>query len=229
MKNIYTHLYTQDNILKLSPKHPRIAKMLYLASKIKTHPKKILDIGCNDGTLLQLLGQKYPAAKLNGLDADTKSINRCQKKGIGAKIYFFDDKTPIPFPDHSFDLIIAGEIIEHIYNTDMFLDEVHRLLTPKGYLLLTTPNIASLGRRLMLMLGINPLIEVSPNRPDSCGHIRYFTFSTLKNLIVTHNFKINTVTSDVVNFDNRGKVNSKQLAKIFPKIGQSIISLSSPR
>ena len=131
----------------------------------------------------------------------------------------------MPFPDNSFDLIVAGEIIEHIYNTDFFVQEIHRLLKPKGRLLISTPNIASLGRRLYLLLGISPLLEDNLAREGTAGHVRYFTFNRLNKLITDNKFRLKSFTSDVVNLSKTGSFGSTLLAKILPQFGQSIICI----
>ncbi len=121
---------------------------------------------------------------------------------------------------------MAGEIIEHIFDTDFFLSEFWRILKPEGKFLLSTPNIASLGRRLLLLFGVNPIIELSPNEPASSGHIRYFTFESLGSLLIKNKFKAVYFQSDCVNFSKNGKIKSEFLAKIFPKLGASIICLA---
>ncbi len=201
----------------------RVRIMLELIERLKLNGKNILDIGCFDGTLLSLIANK--SNKLYGIDANDFAVKQARKKGIKVKQFFFDDITKIPFKKNSFDLIIAGELIEHIYDTDFFLEEIRRILKPYGYLLLSTPNIASLGRRLMLLLGISPIIEVSPNEVDSPGHIRYFTFKSLKWLLEKHGFKILIERSDVLNLTADGKLKSLQIPKITPTFGQSIICL----
>lgn len=223
MKNIYTNLYTEPDVLGLNSQSPRLNQMLSLTKNLRLKNKKILDVGCYDGTFLTFFNKR--TKQLYGLDGSPQSIVRTKKNKIKAKLYFFDDKTPMPYKDNSFDLIIAGEIIEHIYDTDFFLHEVERLLKPSGYFLLSTPNIASLGRRIFLLLGINPILEISPNYPDSCGHIRYFTRASLQQLVSHHHFKQITFISDIVNLSRNGKIYSKTLARLFPSLGQSLISL----
>ena len=49
---------------------------------------------------------------------------------------------PLPFSDQSFDFIISYETIEHVYNYDKFVNELYRVLSDKGILILTCPNIA---------------------------------------------------------------------------------------
>lgn len=219
MKNIYKDLYRHK---KLNIKNNyRVKLMINAIKNLKPVNQKILDIGCFDGTLLSSLP---PDNFLYGVEASDFGYKTCLKKGINVTQFFFNDDK-FPYKSSSFDIIIAGEIIEHIYDTDQFLNEIYRLLKPNGYLILSTPNIASLPRRIMLLLGMNPIIEISPNRLDSSGHIRYFTFKNLSKLIKENNFNIIKIFSDLINFHPQGKIQSKLVPKILPTIGQSIICL----
>ncbi|MDO9464798.1 MAG: class I SAM-dependent methyltransferase [bacterium] len=197
--------------------------MSNIVDSIKLENKNVLDIGCYDGAFLSLI--KHRNNNFYGIEASDYGVKECIKKRINIKQIFFDDKTKIPFEDNFFDLIIAGEIIEHIYDTDFFLDEILRLLKPNAMLIISTPNIASLGRRLLLMLGISPIIELSLNKNTGSGHIRYFTFATLKDLLEKHFLKVLVKKSDVVNLSRDGKFKISFLAKIIPSFGQSIIYL----
>lgn len=200
---------------------PRIKSMLSLVNRMNPKKANILDIGCHDGTFLSLV--KNRNNNFFGLEASDWGVEKARKKGIEANQYFFNDEAKLPYADNFFDVVAAGEIIEHIYDTDFFLSEIYRVLKPGGHLIISTPNIASLGRRLFLFFGLNPIIEVSPNESESVGHIRYFTFKTLKDILEKHNFKIVSAQSDCVNFSKNGKIKSALLAKLFPTLGASAI------
>jgi methionine biosynthesis protein MetW len=187
--------------------------------------ENVLDIGCYDGSFLSLL--KNGNNNFFGVEASNWGFEKSREKNIDVQQYFFDDKSPLPYENNFFDIVIAGEIIEHIYDTDFFLDEIRRILKPGGKLLISTPNIASLARRLLLAAGKSPLIENSPNQLDSSGHIRYFTFAALQNLLRKHKLKIISRQSDCINFSKNGLLRSVFLAKLFPKLGASIIVLAS--
>ena len=131
----------------------------------------ILDIGCNDGSLLKLVNSTFKF----GIEANSVIADKARREGINVANIYLSDNFILPFSNSTFDIIVIGEIIDHIFDTDYSLNEIHRVLLNSGVLLITTPNIASFGRRLMLLFGYSPIIEDSPNREDSCGHIRYFT------------------------------------------------------
>ena len=58
--------------------------------------------------------------------------------------HFDAERDPFPYPDEHFHLVIAGEIIEHLtYDPMHMLLEARRVLSEGGYLLITTPNVAS--------------------------------------------------------------------------------------
>ncbi len=220
-KNIYEKIYNDQKNLGNLAKSPRIQNMLKIVNQLNPENKNILDVGCYDGTFLSLVKNKNN--NFFGIEASEWGIEEARGKGIEINQYFFDDKTKLPYEDNFFNIVVAGEIIEHIYDTDFFLDEISRILKLGGKLLISTPNLASLGRRFFLIFGINPIIELSPNEPDSSGHIRYFTFKTLKNLLEKHKFEMIASQSDCVNFSKNGKIKSAFLAKIYPTLGASII------
>jgi len=224
MKNIYRNLYSDKNNSGNLAENLRIMRMVGIINRLDSKNSNILDIGCHDGTFLSLIENRENS--FFGLDASDWAIIESRKKNLNARQFFFDDKTKLPFEENFFDLIVAGEIIEHIYDTNFFLEEIRRTLKTGGKLLISTPNIASLGRRLLLLFGANPIIELSPNEPGSVGHIRYFTFKTLRKLLKKHNFKILSSQSDCINFSNNGKIRSTILAKLYPKLGASIIFLA---
>lgn len=218
--NIYTKLYTPEKQLQLAG-NPRIKRMADICRDFRLTRKKILDIGCYDGTFLSSIqGEEN---ELYGVDASEYGCVQAHAKGIRVVKYFFDDISPVPFTDGLFDVVTAGEIIEHVYDTDFFLAEVARLLKPGGLFLVSTPNIASLGRRILLLLGISPIIENSPHEQDSSGHIRYFTFATLTRLLQKHRFAVISSVSDVINFSSSGRLRSTLAARVFPSLGQSVI------
>jgi 2-polyprenyl-3-methyl-5-hydroxy-6-metoxy-1,4-benzoquinol methylase len=214
MTNIYANLF-----IKQSRKDLKLAVMRQM---IKPKAKdNVLDIGCADNTFLQLI--KKSQANLYGVDACTKAVKICLNKGLNVKKVYLQDNRKFPYKSNFFSYIIAGEIIEHIYDTDFFLKEIFSLLKKNGLLIISTPNLASLGRRLLLLLGKNPVIETGLIKNQTVGHIRYFVKSTLFVLLKRQGFKILEYKSDVVNFVPSGKIKSRLFAQLMPGLGRSII------
>lgn len=120
--------------------------------------KRMLDIGCRDGSIGQLLCKR--GNEVIGIEISETAVALAREKGLHA-LRLDVEVEVLPFPEESFDVVVAAELIEHIYDIDRFLEEIRRMLKNGGFLVLTTPNLASLGRRRLLLVGRNPIIEVS--------------------------------------------------------------------
>ena len=68
-----------------------------------------------------------------------------------------DVSSHLPVEEGSFDVVVAGEIIEHVPNPDLLLREIRRALRPGGTLIVSTPNLVSWANRLLVPLGVQPL------------------------------------------------------------------------
>jgi len=202
---------------KNSQNYQNCSQRLKIMASLVPANKKILDLGCGTGDFIKIL--KTKSSKVEGADISKKVANIGKKNGLIIKVANLTKK--FPYNNNTFDVITAGELIEHIYDTDFFLEEIKRILKKNGTFILSTPNLATLGRRLMLLFGINPLIETSLE--NAAGHIRYFTKKSLEDLLAKHNFKIIYFCSDTINFSNTGQLQCQTLAKLFPTLGARII------
>lgn len=104
----------------------------------------------------------------------------------------------LPLASNAFDLIVAMDIIEHIFDTRRFLTECYRVLKPHGRLIVTTPNLATLQDRLRFLLGRAPR-QCSPLHEYLHLHIRPFTLSSLKESLSLSGYEVEAVrTSGLV-------------------------------
>lgn len=191
----------------------RIRKCVRLIGASKT----VLDVGAYDGQLscrIRELGNDVTA-----MDASGDALEVARRKGL--KTVLCDVASSWPVAADSFDVVFAGEIIEHIVDTDFFLQECKRVLKPAGLLVLTTPNLASLGRRLMLLLGLNPMTDTAL-RPEQAGHVRYFVGASIRHLLEDNGFRMERLEGDFISVTNSGR-GSAYLANIFPALSRSLI------
>jgi len=104
----------------------------------------VLDCGCGNGRLLNLLFKSYKFKKLSGLDNSKKQIRMARKKNMDSNINFFCQSI-FDFAFSSdlsyYDAIVASEIIEHFTKDELndFLRIVFSILSPK-IVIITTPN-----------------------------------------------------------------------------------------
>jgi 2-polyprenyl-3-methyl-5-hydroxy-6-metoxy-1,4-benzoquinol methylase len=98
----------------------------------------VCEIGVGKGLLLQHLIKKEPAT-LTGIDISLPYLNVIGKK-LGSDVNLIvANAENIPFV-HEFDVIIAADIIEHVFNVGDFLTSVNRALKPNGRFIVKTPN-----------------------------------------------------------------------------------------
>jgi len=79
----------------------------------------------------------------------------------------------LPFSDQQFDLIICTEVLEHLLWPQQLLKEAHRVLTPKGKIIVSVPNITSLSYRFAWLMGRIPSCAASGNLPPELGSTAY--------------------------------------------------------
>ncbi len=108
----------------------------------------VLDIGCNTGRGGCVLKEIDDSLLIYGLDAVRERLDRLPAKVYEQGVHGYSSK--IPNDDGTYDAVVAGEFIEHIYQTDVdqTLGEIFRVLKIGGRLLLTTPNPSDIKRKL---------------------------------------------------------------------------------
>ena len=103
---------------------------------------KFLDIACGLGHFCRYIKARNPELEIWGMDFSPVAINYAKKiaKVAGMKINFIvGNAQKLPFEDNSFDIVSAQEVIEHLNNPDLFLEEIKRILKLGGKAYITTP------------------------------------------------------------------------------------------
>ena len=138
---------------------------------------RVLDVGCLGGALLE------PAARdawVVGMDVIQAALIRALDRGL--HVVLADASHHLPFRDHSFDLIHAGEVLEHVFHPLALLRELHRVTRPGWRLIGTVPNVANLTDRVRLAMGHPPAV-LGPHPDAPAGdHIRAFTTGRLQHM-----------------------------------------------
>lgn len=182
------------------PRHAqKLQSILKMISEVEKRPS-ILDVGCGDGVVSQEIKQSLKAVVI-GVDVSREYLLKASKKIDGTVMCNIE--TNLPFRDGVFDLCAQLDVIEHVANTDKLLSEAYRILRPSGYLIISTPNLASFFERIVLLLGFQPQnIEVSQyhkfgsaKRSPPVGHLKAFTVKALEETLEFHRFRIEKVTA----------------------------------
>lgn len=91
---------------------------------------RLLDVGCGTRPYEKLF---TGVTEYVGLEVDDEMSRATQKAD-----QYYDGKS-IPYADASFTSIFSSQVLEHVFNPEAFLQELHRVLEPGGKLLLTVP------------------------------------------------------------------------------------------
>ncbi len=111
----------------------------YAIAKELVKDKVVLDIACGEGYGANLLAKD--AKSVIGLDKDATTINKARKKYTAPNLIFSEGLFEnIPVADHSLDVIVSFETIEHIADHVIILKEIKRVLKPDGVLIISTPD-----------------------------------------------------------------------------------------
>ncbi|MDP2750694.1 MAG: class I SAM-dependent methyltransferase [Nanoarchaeota archaeon] len=189
----------------------------------KSKFKKTLDVGCADGSFSKKLKEDF-GFDTYGIDISEKSVNLANKNGVKAKKHNLENL--LPYPDNHFDLIISCEIIEHLYDTDFFIEELKRVLKKGGFMILTTPNLVSFVNRAKILMGLYPSF-VPEYHVGGAGHIRAYTLPVLKKQLTDHKMKVVIKSSPNFFFPMQSKKLSFLLKNIAIKLGDYFPSIGS--
>jgi SAM-dependent methyltransferase len=124
-----------------------------------------------------------------GVDISPVAVQQARARGLEA---YVQRPNELPFEKASFDSVTLLEVIEHLFDVEATLGEIHRVLKPGGVLAVSTPNVAYWRRRLDLaLLGRwNPFgSSIAVSEPWRDPHIRFFNPGSIRRLLVKMGFE----------------------------------------
>jgi len=178
-------MFNSKYFTSLKKLHPDREKYYdYLTCKIDEHDseiKSILEIGCGDGHLVELLQRKYPDKEFQGIDIHGLEMNHVNYQKVN--ILNSDEFNNFFKSGNTFDFIICMMVLEHISDVFLFIKNINNLLRVGGYLYLSVPNV------------FNIMMPDSENFFGDYTHIRPFTKKGITRLLTDCSFSINEISS----------------------------------
>jgi 2-polyprenyl-3-methyl-5-hydroxy-6-metoxy-1,4-benzoquinol methylase len=144
---------------------------------------RVLDVGCGEGWFAAELAQA--GMTVVAVDVAEEPLRRARARHPGLDLRIVPAEGSWPLADESFDVVWAGETIEHVADTASWLSELRRLLRPGGTLLLSTP---AHGRLRMVALGLSGRAFDAHFDPRA-DHLRFYTRRTLKRSLEDFGFQ----------------------------------------
>ncbi len=144
---------------------------------------RVLDVGCGEGLFAAALLED--GAEVVGVDVAEEPLRRARGRHSDLDLRLLQSESRWDLPDASFDLVWAGEVIEHVADTAGWLSELRRVLRSGGVLALSTP---SLERLSLLRAALSPSGSAGQFDPRS-DHLRFYTAATLTALLEDFGFE----------------------------------------
>jgi len=145
----------------------------------------VLDLGCGNGEFSELVRENFNQADISCLDYSQTHLRRVRKLGFKTIRCDFDNPRDIAQltnqREKSFDVVVMFEVIEHIFDADTLLAVANTLLKRRGYLIISTPNMAYIMHRLYSMFRGNVPV-------DESHHVRFFDQRRLRQMLLLNGF-----------------------------------------
>lgn len=154
------------------PRHREIVKII----KERKRQGKILDLGCGEGHILQMLSDSY---ERYGCDVSDLALNLINDHRIHKRVCDLNEDFPF---DLNFDVIIASEVLEHLRNPHNLLQKVKGHLRKDGLFLVTIPSVTLWRHRLQLLCGRFPKYDPS--------HVNFWDIDSFVELLRNYGYKI---------------------------------------
>jgi ubiquinone/menaquinone biosynthesis C-methylase UbiE len=172
----------------LAPSHARLREAFLLervaaASMHADRPVRVLDVGCGEGHFAAALA--HGGAEVVAIDVAAEPLRRALARAPDLEVRLVEPEGSLPLEDSSFDVVWAGETIEHVADTSQWLSELRRVLRSGGVLLLSTPDHGPLSR---LWMALNRSAFEARFDPRS-DHLRFYTCRALADLLTDFGFE----------------------------------------
>ena len=166
--------------------------------------KKVLDVGCGDGTLMEFL-KNNKKTNIRGLEISKSKVQECIAKGLTV-IEGNAEKDLTQFPDKSFDYVVLSQTLQAFLNPELVINE---LLRVGKKAIVTIPNFGYWRIRLHLLFkGTMPITKTLPdewyNTPNihMCSIKDFFHFVKSRDIKIFKSLAINNQNASIINDSN---------------------------
>ena len=181
--------------------------------------KKVLDVGCADGTLMQFL-KENKNINVRGLEISKDKVQECIAKGLTV-IEGNAEKDLKQFPDKSFDYVVLSQTLQAFLRPELVLDE---LLRVGKKAIVTIPNFGNWKVRLHLLFkGTMPITKSLPEQWHSTPNLHMCTIKDFVNFIKSKEIKM--IKTLALNNNNISNITNNNLGtkNLFADLGIFLI------
>lgn len=169
-----------------SPYRMNATRRRHILDLIPSGTKTVLDVGCGEGDLAHALKER--GYVVTGVDVSSRALEEADSVLHDSVCFDVESaEWPKEMMERKFDLIVASEVLEHLFDPAAFLRKATDILSPNGKIIITIPNFLFWKKRLKLIRGIFYYEE--KGLWDS-GHIRFFTVKTAREFFNKEGFVV---------------------------------------
>ena len=175
-----------------------------IISQIIKENSRVLDVGCDDGSLMEFL-KEDKNVDIRGIEISKEKVQTCISKGLTVieGDAEFDLKQ---FPDNSFDYVVLGQTLQAFINPEKVIKE---LLRVGNKAIVTIPNFGHWKVRINLLIqGTMPVTKTLPNDWYNTPNIHmctikdFFKFSKIMNFKIFKSFALKNKNVSTINSSN---------------------------
>ena len=188
-------------------------------SKIIKNNKRVLDVGCGDGTLMEYLKEKQKN-DVRGFEPQKNLVQKCIAKGLPV-IEGDAEKELVQFPEKSFDYVVLSQTLQAFFNPEEVLEQLLRI---GKQTIVTIPNFGYWKVRLHLLFkGTMPITKNLPNEWYNTPNLHMCTIKDFVNFCRKKNIKIDK--SMCVTDEKISEITNKNMSykNIFSQLGIFLI------
>ena len=149
------------------------ARRAFLLARV-ADGQSVLDLGCGDGVFAAALLDARCVVTM--ADVSGEALRRARTRARGAEAIELVESAPLPFAEDAFDVVWAGEVLEHVADVVGLLAEVRRVLRWGGTLLATTPWHGRV------------VVATDAHFDPRADHLRFFSARTLRAVLADAGF-----------------------------------------
>jgi len=200
-------------------KNLKMKKEFKVIADLLPNNTRVLDVGCGDGSLMDLLVKKKNI-EVRGLELEKQNVQECIYKGLPV-IQGNAETELYQFPDKSFDYVVLSQTLQAFYNPDKVLKELLRI---GKSVVISIPNFGYWKvRTSLLFFGKMPVTKTLPNKWYNTPNLHMCSIKDLFNYCDDQNINIKKVigiNENTTSLINKGNL---ELKNFFSKLGIFLI------
>ncbi len=184
-----------------------------ILSRLPKYPKRILDVGCGSGALGATIKEHYPEARVVGIEYCLDSANLAKQRLD--QVYIIDlNHINEDSIDGQYDVIILGDVIEHLLHPEQALSILRRKITDDGVIILSVPNVRHWS--VLLPLLVEDRFTYKDKGLLDRTHVHLFTLKEIRAMLKKTGWSVENV---VVRSSKMPKTISDKLLKLVHSFG----------